>query len=220
MARRVGTGGSSGVDYLDAPVTWTGPTGGVSMFVGGDRETYERRRDVVEALSGNHEYYGEVGSGQVAKAGQRIEQMFEKVVHTEVVEFLEDAGVDARTLAEQLGWGLGDGYFKQPAPESDGLEAAAEAAGEFDRTVAIEDRGARKQLKKSRDIHYAIDIAHANNTAVPMLSQAFEVLKANRRYRRVLRSQDADYDWGERTGTSYWRRLNRPSERWLTLLEE
>lgn len=59
-----------GIDFIDAPVTGSTPkaiTGELTIFIGGNKKSYEKVKSVFEAMGTNLQYMGEVGSGQAIK---------------------------------------------------------------------------------------------------------------------------------------------------------
>ena len=59
-----------GIEFIDAPVTGSTPkaiSGELTIFIGGNKETYEKIKEVLGAMGTNLQYMGEVGSGQAIK---------------------------------------------------------------------------------------------------------------------------------------------------------
>ncbi len=60
----------SGIEFVDAPVTGSTPkaiTGELTIFIGANKKTYEKIKEVLGAMGTNLQYMGEVGSGQAIK---------------------------------------------------------------------------------------------------------------------------------------------------------
>lgn len=61
---------AKGVHFLDAPVSG-GPAGAASgklaIWIGGDREVFDRCRPVLDAMADQARYVGEIGAGSIAK---------------------------------------------------------------------------------------------------------------------------------------------------------
>ncbi|MBI2611416.1 NAD(P)-dependent oxidoreductase [Candidatus Gottesmanbacteria bacterium] len=58
------------IKFLDAPVTGSTPkaiTGELTIFIGGNRDVYEKVKSVLMAMGKNHHYMGPNGSGQAMK---------------------------------------------------------------------------------------------------------------------------------------------------------
>lgn len=59
-----------GIEFLDAPVTGSTPkaiSGELTIFVGGNKKTYEKVKEVLASMGTNLQYMGSVGSGQAIK---------------------------------------------------------------------------------------------------------------------------------------------------------
>lgn len=59
-----------GIGFIDAPVTGSTPkaiSGELTIFIGGNKKTYEKIKDVLATMGTNLQYMGEVGSGQAIK---------------------------------------------------------------------------------------------------------------------------------------------------------
>ncbi len=59
-----------GIEFVDAPVTGSTPkaiTGELTIFIGANKKTYQKVKDVLAAMGTNLQYMGEVGSGQAIK---------------------------------------------------------------------------------------------------------------------------------------------------------
>lgn len=59
-----------GIEFVDAPVTGSTPkaiTGELTIFIGANKKTYQKVKDVLGAMGTNLQYMGEVGSGQAIK---------------------------------------------------------------------------------------------------------------------------------------------------------
>ncbi len=58
------------IDFLDAPVTGSVPkavTGGLTIFIGGDKKIYQKVKDIFSAMGTNLHYMGPSGTGQAMK---------------------------------------------------------------------------------------------------------------------------------------------------------
>jgi 3-hydroxyisobutyrate dehydrogenase len=59
-----------GVGFLDAPVTGSTPaaiSGSLTIFIGGDKDIFQKSKELLEAMGKNLHYMGESGSGQAIK---------------------------------------------------------------------------------------------------------------------------------------------------------
>ncbi len=211
----------AGSDLLDAPVTWGGPGDRLTMFVGGDASTYERVTPVLDAITSQHHRFGELGAGQIVKAGHRLRQNNQAMVDAEMVEFLRNNGVDPADADDLLELGLHSRLFEEDYPSTVGwdrgrVEGDGEPAG-----VSFIDSGDRPRMDVShwaKDQAYAVEIGHASNTALPISTAVYHAMLMSENYAtalfdRPLRFQDPD--WFDRADpVSHFRRLNRPAEEW------
>jgi len=191
----------------------------MNTFGGGENATVERAAGLLEATSGRYRHY-DVGTGQVLEAAQRVEQTFHRVTHTGAVEFLRNGGADPAAVNGRLDRGPSDGYVAFPVLLSvpDGLAEAA-AAADLEPGVRVEE-GERYHLRTGahEDIQHALDIAHSGSTATPPLATAYEAMKTNARYRRIV-GRLVEADWTPRTGRAAWRPATRPGDARLGRLE-
>ncbi|SCK42623.1 2-hydroxy-3-oxopropionate reductase [Streptomyces sp. WMMB 322] len=100
---------AKGVDVLDAPVSG-GEAGAVegalSIMAGGEQETFEAARPVLEVLGKTIVLCGPHGSGQTVKAANQLIVAVNIEALAEAVVFLEKSGVDLPAALEVLGGGL------------------------------------------------------------------------------------------------------------------
>jgi len=108
-ARRIaGLLAARGTTLLDAPVSGGAQgsaTGTLRIFVGGDREAFERCRAILETLGdqGRVVYFGPSGSGQVAKAVNQLAMGLADAAYLEAVAFGVRAGLDAADIEQAIG---------------------------------------------------------------------------------------------------------------------
>ncbi|MFI4890139.1 MAG: NAD(P)-dependent oxidoreductase [Steroidobacterales bacterium] len=109
-----------GVGFLDCPVS-----GGVegarlatlAMMAGGEQDTFERARPVLEKLGKTLTYFGASGAGQAAKATNQI--MCAGIIQAvaEAMAFAKAEGLPLDRLIDTLGKGAGSSwYFVNRAP--------------------------------------------------------------------------------------------------------
>jgi 2-hydroxy-3-oxopropionate reductase len=100
---------AKGVDVLDAPVSGgeAGAVEGVlSIMVGGEKETFDAARPVLEALGKTIVLCGPHGSGQTVKAANQLIVAVNIQAVAEAVVFLEKSGVDLAAALDVLNGGL------------------------------------------------------------------------------------------------------------------
>jgi 3-hydroxyisobutyrate dehydrogenase len=105
---------AAGADFLDAPVT-----GGVegarnatlAIMVGGDTDTLERIRPLLEAVSHRIVHMGDVGMGQSAKAVNQVLCAGINQAVTEALAFGEHLGLSMEKLIQVLSGGAAGNWF-------------------------------------------------------------------------------------------------------------
>ena len=100
---------TSGVRVLDAPVSGGEPgaiEGTLSIMVGGDEETFERARPILEHLGKTIVHVGGHGAGQTVKAANQLVVAGIIGLVSEAIVLLEASGVDGERGLEVLAGGL------------------------------------------------------------------------------------------------------------------
>jgi 3-hydroxyisobutyrate dehydrogenase len=94
-----------GVQMMDAPVSG-GPKGAangrLAIWIGGDRDAYDRNTDVLAAMSDDARYIGPIGSGTIAKLTHNMASLAINAVVTEVLTMGVKAGVEPVALWEAI----------------------------------------------------------------------------------------------------------------------
>ncbi len=99
----------SGARVLDAPVSGGEPgaiEGTLSIMVGGDAETFEEARPILEHLGKTIVHVGEHGAGQTVKAANQLLVAGIIGLVSEAIVLLEASGVDGERGLEVLAGGL------------------------------------------------------------------------------------------------------------------
>jgi 2-hydroxy-3-oxopropionate reductase len=99
----------SGARVLDAPVSGGEPgaiEGSLSIMVGGDEETFEEARPILEHLGKTIVHVGEHGAGQTVKAANQLMVAGIIGLVSEAIVLLEASGVDGKRGLEVLAGGL------------------------------------------------------------------------------------------------------------------
>jgi len=99
----------SGARVLDAPVSGGEPgaiEGTLSIMVGGDEETFEEARPILEHLGKTIVHVGEHGAGQTVKAANQLMVAGIIGLVSEAIVLLEASGVDGERGLEVLAGGL------------------------------------------------------------------------------------------------------------------
>ena len=132
---------SSGIQVLDAPVS--GGTAGAEaatlcVMVGGDRETYDRFKPVLDLIGDKVMYCGGLGSGAVCKIVNNLVGLSVGVLLSEAFSMGVKWGVDAQTLYEAVSGSSGNtnsmhgypsGIFKRNFEPGFALDLAAKDVG-------------------------------------------------------------------------------------------
>lgn len=175
-----------GAEFIEAPITGAAPRDGWHMMIGGTEESYEAARDVLNILCDDYVRIGDVGQAQKFKLGLQMRYAGHHAIDAEIVEFARDNGIDPELFNEFLEMGIWEQYFTE------------------DFSQGIEGLGSLAIWRK--DIGYAQQVAHENNTALPLNSAVHDAYKATAR--RV------DDDEGHAaTLLKYWKELNNADER-------
>ncbi len=93
-----------GAALLDAPVSGD-PRKPVYMFVGGNKDVFERARPLLEVISdpAHLTYGGQSGSGQILKGVNQLSMGLVGAAWLETVSFATRAGIDAGLVAKAVG---------------------------------------------------------------------------------------------------------------------
>jgi 3-hydroxyisobutyrate dehydrogenase len=94
-----------GIDFLDAPVSG-GPKGAnsgrLAIWVGGDKDVFDRYRPVLSAMGDQAAYIGPIGAGSIAKLVHNASSAAVNVVLSEVFTMGIKAGVEPLALFEAV----------------------------------------------------------------------------------------------------------------------
>lgn len=170
-----------GATFVEAPITGAAPRDGWHMMVGGTEENYETASPLLDDLCDDHVRIGETGKATVFKLALQMRYAGHNALDAEIVEFVRDNGADPQLLNEFLEMGIWENYF------TDDFSQDIEGLG----GLAI----------WHKDIGYARQVAHDNNTALPINAAVHEAYKA------TVRTVEED-EGHAATLIKYWRRLN------------
>ena len=97
-----------GVDALDAPVSG-GDIGArdasLAIMVGGEKEAFERYRDIFAAMGKNVRYFGAAGSGQFVKMSNQIAIASNMLGVAEAMAYAKKSGLDAEAVQQTIAAG-------------------------------------------------------------------------------------------------------------------
>lgn len=105
-----------GVDMLDAPVARgvkAATEGTLAIFVGGRKETFEKYRNILEAMGTDVSYVGELGCGETVKLVNQLILSLTVVAIAEGMVLGVKGGVDPDILIEELGKGSANSFALQ-----------------------------------------------------------------------------------------------------------
>lgn len=169
------------IGFVSSPLTRIAPTPGLSLMVGGTQENYDRAREVLDVIAGEHTRIGRVDESLTFKLMLQLRYLGHEAVDAEVVAFGRDMGLDP---------GLMNSFLDLDIPER---------LLEEDFSAAHEGMGGLRTWHK--DLGYLLDVARENDTATPLASVFHEI------YKSAVRSATSE----ERNSTTilrHWQRLN------------
>ena len=164
-ARRIaGELQTRGIDMLDAPVSGGGiaaEAGTLVTMVGGSKAALERVTPVLSCYAKSIVHIGPSGAGQIAKACNQICVIVNQLGAAEAMLLAERAGVDPTTVKEALMAGFAASRMLE-------LQAPKMIARDF--------AGKIESRLHHKDIHIALDVAHALGIELPASGAAADVL--------------------------------------------
>jgi 3-hydroxyisobutyrate dehydrogenase-like beta-hydroxyacid dehydrogenase len=141
-----------GVQYLDAPVSggWReAETGALVIIAGGDRDAFDRVRDVLAVLGPSVHYAGPSGAGSIVKLVNNVMSMGNVLVAAEAFVLGVRAGMEPQRLLEILRTSAGRSYhFEKRFPNI----LARNFAPGFTVNLARKDLGLAVDMAKSHDV--------------------------------------------------------------------
>ncbi|MCL4515516.1 MAG: 2-hydroxy-3-oxopropionate reductase [Firmicutes bacterium] len=155
-----------GVAMLDAPVSGGEPgavAGTLSIMVGGDRELFQRYRDILGRMGKSVVHVGPIGSGNVAKLSNQIIVALNIAAVSEALLLAEKAGVSPRVVYEAIRGGLaGSNVLDAKAP------------------MMIERRFAPgfKIDLHAKDLGNVLETSRQLNVPLPLTALAMEILQS------------------------------------------
>ena len=108
------------VSALDAPVSGGdigARNGTLSIMVGGDADTLEKVRPMLEVVGKKITHVGEAGAGQVAKAANQIMVAAQMVAEAELMLFAQKSGVDVSRVIEAIRGGAAQCWTLDNKPQ-------------------------------------------------------------------------------------------------------
>jgi len=108
------------VSALDAPVSGGdigAKNGTLSIMVGGDADTLEKVRPMLEVVGKIITHVGKAGAGQVAKAANQIMVAAQMVAEAELMLFAQKSGVDVASVIEAIRGGAAQCWTLDNKPQ-------------------------------------------------------------------------------------------------------
>jgi 3-hydroxyisobutyrate dehydrogenase len=105
---------AAGVIFLDAPVSGGEPgaiAGTLSIMVGGDKDTFERVRPILEAMGKTITYIGPSGSGQITKMCNQILCAVNILAVSEAMTIGKKAGLDLKVMLQAISGGAASSWM-------------------------------------------------------------------------------------------------------------
>jgi 2-hydroxy-3-oxopropionate reductase len=166
-AREIAEGlAGKGVAMLDAPVSGGEPKavdGTLSIMVGGDRDAFDRVRDVLGAMGSSVVHVGGVGAGSTAKLANQVVVALNIAAVAEALVLAEKAGVAPEPVLAAIRGGLAGSTV---------LEAKASMMLAHDFTP-----GFRLDLHV-KDLLNAMDTGHGVAAPLPLTAAVLEMMTA------------------------------------------
>lgn len=157
---------SKGCGWLDAPVSG-GEKGAIegtlTIMVGGEAESLERARPVLEAMGKRITHFGVAGNGQSAKLCNQIMTAVNLLSVCEALTFGAKAGLDLATLHQALTGGAANSW-------------SLEVLGK--KMIDRDFKPAFMVKLQQKDLRLVLGAANANHTPLPAASLAYQLLAA------------------------------------------
>jgi 3-hydroxyisobutyrate dehydrogenase len=187
LARRIAKAcAEKSVTFLDAPVTggtWGAEKGELVFMMGGEKETFERVRPVLEAVGKRFFLLGPNGAGQTVKLAMNLILALEVEALAEGLELVASSGVDGAKLIEVLQSSMGR------APVLD-VKAPVMLKRDFAPSFPLR--------LMHKDIRLAMELAKENGLDLPAGAAAYKA------YSAVKAAAKSDVDYA--AIASYWKR--------------
>jgi 2-hydroxy-3-oxopropionate reductase len=187
LARRIAKAcAEKSVAFLDAPVTggtWGAEKGELVFMMGGEKETFERVRPVLEAVGKSFFLLGPNGAGQTVKLAMNLILALEVEALAEGLELVTSSGVDGAKLIEVLQSSMGR------APVLD-VKAPVMLKRDFAPSFPLR--------LMHKDIRLAMELAKENGLELPAGAAAYKA------YSVVKAAAKSDVDYA--AIASYWKR--------------
>ncbi len=154
-----------GIKMLDAPVSGGEPKaidGTLSIMVGGDKDVFEKMKEMLLCMGSSAVYCGAVGAGNTTKLANQIIVACNIQALAEAMTLAQKAGVEPQLVFEAIRGGLaGSTVMEAKAPMM----------------IAGNDKPGFKIDLHIKDLNNALDCAHSVGAPVPMTAAVQEILQ-------------------------------------------
>ena len=157
---------TKGVEMLDAPVSGGEPKaieGTIAVMVGGKKEVFDAKNDLMMAMAGSVVYVGEIGAGNIAKLCNQVVVALNIAAVSEALVLAQKAGVSPDLVYQAIRGGLAGSTVMD-----------AKAPMMMDRNYAP---GFRIYLH-IKDINNVLETSRNVGVPLPLASQVMEIMQA------------------------------------------
>lgn len=154
-----------GIEMLDCPVSGGEPKaidGTLSIMCGGNKEVFDKYKELLGAMGSSVVYVGEIGSGNVAKLANQMVVAANIGICAEAMTFAKKMGTDPELVYQAIRGGLaGSTVMDAKVPMM--LEGNYNPGFRIDLHI--------------KDLNNALNASHAINMPVPMTAHMMEVMQ-------------------------------------------
>lgn len=154
-----------GVRCLDAPVSGGEPgatKGTLAIMVGGDEDTFNECKEILEVMGKNVVRVGDIGSGQTTKLANQVIVAINIAAMAEALILGKKAGVDPKNIYQAIRGGLaGSNVLDAKAPLV--MERKFEPGFKIDLHI--------------KDLENVFKTSHALNVPLPLTSSVMEIMQ-------------------------------------------
>jgi len=153
------------VGFLDAPVSGGEPKaidGSIAIMVGGDKDLYEKNKDLLEIMGGSVTYVGADGAGNTTKLANQVIVALNIAAVSEGFALAKKAGLDPKMVFDAIHTGLAGSTVMD-----------AKVPMMIDRNFKP---GFRVDLH-IKDLQNALDTSHALHVGLPLTAEVMEILQ-------------------------------------------
>ncbi len=156
-----------GFHFLDAPVsgsTWAAESGTLAIMVGGEREIFEKHKDILQTLSSKVVYMGEGGMGSLMKLVNNLIGACWTVSLAEGLILAKKGGLNLESVLEVLSAGA----YKSPLVE---IKGSKMTKGDFSTQFSLD--------LMYKDLLYISDALEKYGVFSPVTSVVKEIFKSS-----------------------------------------